>query len=81
MSEKSVHNNSRKIVVYSAPDCDGCDSIKASLLKKGIEFEEIDCTKQQLMCLRKGILWVPAIEIDGKIYKGAEAFKVVKSLT
>jgi len=80
MSKKQMHNNSKRIVVYTLPNCNGCDDIKISLLKRGIEFAEVDCSEEWLMCFKKGIFEVPAVEIEGKIYRGKEAFKAVRKI-
>jgi small redox-active disulfide protein 1 len=63
-----------KIQVFSTPQCVTCPAAK-KLVKKvikdfeGIDYEEVDALQQQEMAFSLGVTAVPAIAIDGKLWK------------
>jgi glutaredoxin 3 len=56
-----------KITVYGSPSCHYCKEAKAFLSKKGVEFEDIDITKDPErrieMVEKSGQLSIPVIEL------------------
>jgi len=77
-------NNMPKVKVYSTPTCPFCHMAKEFLKEKGIEFEDIDVSKDQKaaqeMIEKSGQMGVPVIEIDGKIVVGFDKEKIEKLL-
>jgi len=73
-----------KVKVYSTPTCPFCHMAKEFLKEKGIEFEDIDVSKDQKaaqeMIEKSGQMGVPVIEIDGKIVVGFDKEKIEKLL-
>jgi len=73
-----------KPIVYSTPMCPWCNVMKEFLKEKGIEFEEIDVskdqTKAQEMIEKSGQMGVPQIEINGKIIVGFDKAAIEKEL-
>lgn len=66
--------SNRKIKVYSTPVCPYCKMVKEFLKEKGIEFEDIDVSKDKEaakeMVNKSGQMGVPVTEIDGEIIIG-----------
>ncbi len=61
-----------KITLYTT-DCPRCKKVEAILQNKGIEYN----TNNNTSTMReKGIVLVPAIEIDGLLY-GANSFREI----
>ncbi len=77
-------NSMPKVKVYSTPICPFCRMAKEFLKEKGIEFEDIDVSKDQKaaqeMIEKSGQMGVPVIEIDGKIVVGFDKEKIEKLL-
>ena len=75
-------NNMTK--VYSTPTCVYCKTLKGYLKKNGVEFEDIDISKdeQQLQKMIKdsGQMGVPVIDIDGEVITGFDKERVDKLL-
>ena len=73
-----------EITVYSTPMCPWCNVMKEFLKEKGIEFEEIDVskdqTKAQEMIEKSGQMGVPQLEINGKIIVGFDKAAIEKEL-
>jgi glutaredoxin-like YruB-family protein len=73
-----------KVKVYSTPTCPFCHMAKEFLKSKGIEFEDIDVSKDEAaareMIEKSGQMGVPVIEIDGKIVVGFDKEKIEKLL-
>jgi len=72
------------VKIYSTPTCVYCKTLKGYLKKNGIEFEDIDISKdeQQLqdMIKRSGQMAVPVIDIDGEIVVSFDKAKIDKLL-
>ncbi|MBA3064863.1 NrdH-redoxin [Candidatus Woesearchaeota archaeon] len=73
-----------KIIVYSAPNCPWCHTLKDFLKEKNVEFEEIDISndqaKVQEMIEKSGQMGVPQIEINGKMIVGFDKEAIEKEL-
>ena len=61
------------LVVVSQAGCQPCTVIKQALHNKGIQFTVVDISQ------RPHYSAVPAIEYNGRVYIGADAFTLVKS--
>jgi glutaredoxin-like YruB-family protein len=70
----------KKVKIYTTPACPFCVMAKEYLKEKGIEFEEIDVSKNEKaakeMVEKSGQMGVPVIEIDGKIVIGFDKEKI-----
>ena len=73
-----------KIIVYSTSTCPYCNMAKDFLKKKGVNFEEIDVSKDQEsakeMIDKTGQMGVPVIDIDGEFIVGFDKAKIEKAL-
>jgi glutaredoxin-like YruB-family protein len=69
-----------KVKIYTTPACPFCNLAKQYLKEKGIEFEEIDVSKNEKaaneMIQKSGQMGVPVIEIDGQIVVGFDKEKI-----
>ena len=78
--EKSPH----KVRVFMTVSCPYCYTLKEFLKEKGINFEEIDVSKDEKardeMIKKSGRLEAPILEIDGEIVVGFDKEKIVKLL-
>lgn len=72
------------VKIFITPACPYCFTLKEFLKEKGIEFEEIDVSKDEKardeMIKKSGKLEAPIIEIDGQIVVGFDKEKIVKLL-
>ena len=72
------------VKVYTTLGCPYCFTLKEFLKEKGVDFEEIDVSKDEKakeeMIKKSGKLEVPVIEIDGQIVVGFDKGKIVKLL-
>jgi len=72
------------VKVFVTPACPYCFTLKEFLKEHGIEFEEIDVSKDEKareeMIKKSGKLEAPIIEIDGQIVVGFDKEKIVKLL-
>ena len=72
------------VKLFVTPACPYCYTLKEFLKEKGIEFEEIDVSKDEKardeMIKKSGKLEAPIIEIDGQIVVGFDKEKIVKLL-
>jgi len=81
-----VGNKNQKFMVkiFITPACPYCFTLKEFLKEKGIEFEEIDVSKDEKsreeMIKKSGRLEAPIIEIDGQIVVGFDKEKICKLL-
>ena len=68
------------VKIYTTPVCPYCFTLKEFLKEKGIEFEEIDVSKDEKardeMIKKSGRLEAPIIEIDGQIVVGFDKEKI-----
>ena len=66
--------------VYSTPTCVYCKTLKGYLKKNGLEFEDIDVSKDekqlQTMIKSSGQMGVPGVDIDGEIIVGFDKEKI-----
>ena len=72
------------VKIFITPACPYCFTLKEFLKEKGIEFEEIDVSKDEKsreeMIKKSGRLEAPIIEIDGQIVVGFDKEKICKLL-
>lgn len=72
------------VKVYSTPTCPYCNMAKEFLKSKGVEFEDIDVSKDinaaREMIAKSGFNGVPQIEINGKIIIGFDKEAIEKEL-
>ena len=72
------------VKIYSTPTCVYCKTLKGYFKKHGIEFEDIDISKdeQQLQKMIKdsGQMGVPVVDIDGEVIIGFDKEKIDKLL-
>ena len=70
--------------IYSTPTCVYCKTLKGYLKKNGIEFEDIDISKNeqelQKMIKISGQMGVPVVDIEGEIIVGFDKQKIDKLL-
>ena len=63
-----------KVKVYSTPMCPYCTMAKDFLRQKGVEFEDIDVSKDHdaahEMIEKSGQMGVPVLDINGRIIVG-----------
>jgi glutaredoxin 3 len=73
-----LHNNMVKI--YSTPTCVYCKTLKGYFQKNGVDFEDIDISKDeqalQKMIKDSGQMGVPVVDIDGEIILGFDKEKI-----
>ena len=64
----------KKVIVYSTPTCPYCVYAKEYFKQKGVEFEDVDVTKNESdareMIMKSGQMGVPVIDIDSNIVVG-----------
>lgn len=72
------------VKIYTTPACPYCFTLMEFLKEKGIEFEEIDVSKDEKardeMIKKSGRLEAPIVEIDGQIVVGFDKEKICKLL-
>jgi glutaredoxin 3 len=72
------------IKVYSTPVCAYCHTLKEFLKDKGVQFEDIDVTKDEkvmnYMIEKSGQMGVPVVEINGEMIIGFDREKICKLL-
>lgn len=73
-----------KVRVFTTVACPYCYTLEEFLKEKGIEFEEVDVSKDEKardeMIKKSGKLEAPVIDIDGQIVVGFDKEKIVKLL-
>ena len=66
--------------IYSTPTCVYCKTLKGYLKKNGLEFEDIDVSKDekqlQTMIKASGQMGVPVVDIDGQVIVGFDKEKI-----
>lgn len=81
--QKSL-KNSKRIIVYTSPNCPRCRQLKTWLKGKNVKFEERNIEESDVMAeliLRDiYILSTPALETNGKVYTESELFDGNSSL-
>ena len=83
--EKNIRKGSQpKVRVFITVSCPYCFTLMEFLKEKGIEFEEIDVSKDEKardeMIKKSGRLETPIVEIDGQIVVGFDKEKICKLL-
>ncbi|GAA0182740.1 glutaredoxin family protein [Clostridium sediminicola] len=72
------------IKVYTTPTCPWCTKVKKYLNTKGVEFENVDVTKDSKgateMIELSGQRGVPVLNINGKIIIGFDKAKIDEEL-
>lgn len=75
---------SKKVKIYSTPSCPYCFTLKEFLKEHGVEFEDIDVSKDKeaakRMIEKTGQRGVPVAEIDGDFVVGFNKEKISKLL-
>ena len=70
--------------IYSTPTCVYCKTLKGYFKKHGIEFEDIDISKDekqlQKMIKDSGQMGVPVVDIDGEVIIGFDKERIDKLL-
>jgi len=73
-----------KVRVFSTPMCPYCQALKEFLKEKGIEFEDIDVSKDERaareMIAKSSQMGVPVVEIDGQIVVGFDKERICQLL-
>ncbi len=73
-----------KVKVYSTPSCPYCVMAKDFLKEKGVEYEDIDVSTDQIaakeMVEKTGQMGVPVIDIDGELIVGFNKPAIEKAL-
>ena len=68
------------VIIYSTPTCVYCNSLKAYLTEKNIQFKEIDVSENQKelekMVSISGQMGVPVVDIEGNIVIGFDRQKI-----
>ena len=82
--DKNKDSLSKKIYVYSTPNCPYCQMAKDFLLENKIQFEEVDVSENRQgaldMIQKSGQTGVPVIDIDGNIVIGYDLPRIRKYL-
>ncbi len=72
------------VKLYSTPTCVYCKTLKGYFKRNGIEFEDIDISKDekelQKMIKLSGQMSVPVVDIDGEVILGFDKVKIDKLL-
>ena len=72
------------VKIYSTPTCVYCKTLKGYFKRNGIEFEDIDISKDekelQKMIKLSGQMSVPVVDIDGEVILGFDKVKIDKLL-
>jgi glutaredoxin-like YruB-family protein len=75
--KKSV---AHRVIVYSGPGCSACGTAKAYLRRLGVNFRDIDISRDQhaaeALVRRSGQMAVPQIDIDGHLIVGFDRAKI-----
>lgn len=78
-----VHKN-MSVIVYTTPTCSWCKTAKAFLQERGVAFEEIDVTQDQVglqeMLEKSEQMGVPVIDINGTIIVGFNQLRIEHAL-
>ena len=73
----------KSVIVFSSNTCPHCHTVKEFLSQKGVEFTERNIqtdpeARKELM--KKGIMAVPVVEIDGETIVGFDRDKIEELL-
>lgn len=64
-------------IIFYTTNCPKCSSLKNKLNAKSLSYTE--CSDTEIM-LKKGIVSVPALEIDNKIFSYKDAIKFLNNM-
>jgi len=74
----------KRVIVYTTPTCTWCTTIKAYLRKNGINYREVDVSKDQsaaeAMVRKSGQQGVPQTDINGEVVVGFDKGKINRIL-
>ncbi|MEN8226118.1 MAG: glutaredoxin domain-containing protein [Bacteroidota bacterium] len=74
----------KSVTVYTTPTCTWCNTIKTHLRKNGIQFREVDVSKDQsaaeAMVRRSGQQGVPQTDIGGEVIVGFDKDRINRLL-
>lgn len=74
----------KRVTVYTTPTCSWCTTIKTYLRKNGINYKEVDVSKDQsaaeAMVRKSGQQGVPQTDINGEIVVGFDKGKINRLL-
>ena len=74
----------KRVTVYTTPTCTWCNTIKTYLRKNGINYREVDVSKDQsaaeAMVRRSGQQGVPQTDINGEIVVGFDKGRINRLL-
>ena len=75
---------SKRVTVYSTPGCSWCTTLKTYLRKNGIQFSDIDVSRDTAMAeemvRRSGQQGVPQTDINGEIIVGFDKARINRLL-
>ena len=81
---KEINKSQPKVRVFTTPACPYCFTLKEYLKGQGIEFADIDVSKDKKSLEeikeKTGRLEVPAIDIDGQMVAGFDKKRIEKLL-
>lgn len=69
------------VVMYGSKTCPHCQNQKKMFGDSFKYVNYIDCIDNSTQCVEKGIQYVPAWYIDGKLYTGEKTIEELKSLS
>ena len=76
---------SHRVVVYSGAGCPACGTAKAYLRSRGVNFREIDVSRDrhaaERLMQRSGQMAVPQIDIDGHLIVGFDKTRIDRLIT
>jgi glutaredoxin-like YruB-family protein len=84
-TKKRKTTSSHRVIVYSGPGCPACGAAKLYLRKRGVDFREIDISRDpraaDRLMRRSGQMAVPQIDIDGHLIVGFNQAKIDRLLS
>ena len=73
-----------RVTVYTSPSCTHCNSAKRYLSDHGVDYREVDISKDiqsaQRLIDKTGQTGVPVIEVDGKMIVGFDKRRLNQAL-
>ena len=78
--KSSGEKKQKRVTVYSTPSCSWCTTLKKHLNRNGIQYREVDVSKDQkaaeAMVRKSGQQGVPQTDINGKMIVGFDKKKI-----
>lgn len=78
--EQAARNTDAEVTIYSTPDCPGCFATKRALDKAGVQYDDIDLSKNPTLAAKfrqQGIKQAPIVETkDGDRWTGYQPGKL-----